>query len=637
MARIPDSIGKYKVISEIARGGMGAVYKAEHPTLDRFVIIKKLTMRGNASVRERFRREASIMMDFRNEFIVDVFDHFREGPAYYIVQEFVDGMSLAGLLQRDRYLPERIALLIFRDSCRALKYAHERGVVHRDIKPGNILISRRGEVKLVDFGIAHVDDDTENALTREGTTLGTPSYMAPEQFQDTRSVDRRADIYSLGVMLYEMVTGKRPFPGSISAETLRLIQHGKYKKPRKQNPAITHFAARLIRKTMHARLKKRYQDLTQILKKLDRRVRTRSVEDEKAELASVLAGNWIPPKHKPHRRKALLIVILIVLLGGGGIFYYGMKSGIQYELLQPDRYGALQIAVRVARGPRPAEDMFVSAQLFLDDGNTIPLAPNSDLVFHMDPRQETSETEVFMSNRLFVPAGQYRLKIMAAGQLSWKGFYLESRNRQREAGNRAAGRLVMVSVGSGPVLPLSADIVVTSAANGSDITAESSVSILSSGLWIPFTGPVASSLKSGSVYQFRVENEGYFPAHYSLLVYPFQTKLDISASLVPYPGAIALSSSSGTLTLTVNGSHEYRSWGRDPHPEPVPSVGTSATVLKLAPGHYTLEARRGSTVARYECTVRPLSRLKLSISTGSGPGGMRFQSSGSEYAPELLR
>jgi serine/threonine protein kinase len=211
-AKIPESIGKYKVRELLAQGGMGAVYAAEHPTLERTVIIKKLTLRGSADVRERFRREAQIMMDLRNDAIVDVYDHFREGSFYYIVLEYVDGVSLDRLIRERRYLPERIAILILREAARGLAYAHGRNVVHRDIKPANILVSTAGEVKIVDFGIAtiHGIEGHESELTREGMTLGTPSYMAPEQFQSSRSVDRRADIYSLGIVWYEMVTGRRP-------------------------------------------------------------------------------------------------------------------------------------------------------------------------------------------------------------------------------------------------------------------------------------------------------------------------------------------------------------------------------------------------------------------------------------------
>ncbi|MCG8481204.1 MAG: serine/threonine protein kinase, partial [Spirochaetales bacterium] len=212
MAKTVESIGKYKVLSRLAQGGMGAVYTARHPTLERTVIIKKLTLRGNADIRERFRREAQIMMDLRNDAIVDVYDHFREGSSYYIVLEYVDGMSLDALIRQRRYLPNAIALLILREVCRALAYAHDKGVVHRDIKPANILISNEGEVKLVDFGIATIHGgDEESDLTRDGMTLGTPSYMAPEQFRNTRSVDKRADIYSLGCVGYWLLTGHTVF------------------------------------------------------------------------------------------------------------------------------------------------------------------------------------------------------------------------------------------------------------------------------------------------------------------------------------------------------------------------------------------------------------------------------------------
>ncbi|MCK4514792.1 MAG: serine/threonine protein kinase, partial [Spirochaetaceae bacterium] len=150
MARLPDQIGKYDVVDRIGKGGMGMVYKARHPTLDRFVILKKLAVSGDAAMRERFRREAEIMIDFRTDYVVDVYDHFRHNSSDYIALEFVDGGSLDAILERERYLPRDVALLIVRDCCRGLEYVHSKGVVHRDVKPGNVILGRDGSVKLLD-------------------------------------------------------------------------------------------------------------------------------------------------------------------------------------------------------------------------------------------------------------------------------------------------------------------------------------------------------------------------------------------------------------------------------------------------------------------------------------------------------
>ncbi len=637
MARAPDTIGKYKVISEIARGGMGAVYTAEHPTLDRTVIIKKLTMRGNAAVRERFRREASIMMDFRNEYIVDVFDHFREGPAYYIVQEYVDGMSLSELLQRERYLPERIALMIFRDCCRALKYAHDRGVIHRDIKPGNILISRNGEVKLVDFGIAHIEDENDAALTREGTMLGTPSYMAPEQFQDTRSVDKRADIYSLGVMLYEMMTGKRPFAGTISAETLRAIQHGKYRRPRKLNPAISRFTNRLIRTAMNAKRSRRFQDLGSILSKLDRRFLPRAIGEHRIEIASYIGGAWTPPKRRSRLGRVIAVAVAFVVLLAAGTAYYGVRSGRAYELLYPDRYGSLKVTVRIARGSQPLRDLHVSAGLFRDDGQGIPRVKGVDFAFHVDTNQNTRETVVFVSRPVFLPAGQYRLKVMAGSRLVWSGFYLESHSRQSANEDRASGRNLFVTIGKEAQLPLAVSIRATSASDGVDITSGTNVALLQNGIWVPFLGEVVTSLRSGATYQFRFEHDGYYPADYGLAVDAYQSDLRIDASLVPHPGGIELSANTGGVRLLVDGSETYRKWGRTPQPEPVPVIGPKPVLLALAPGAHTITVRSGSLRSSDTVRVLPLTRFGLQVLVDRKSRRIDFNDTGYVDSPGLLR
>ena len=265
MSSETNMVGKYLITAKIAEGGMGAIYKAKHPTLNRTVILKRLTLKKNAAITERFKREAELMIDFRNDNIVQVYDHFKEGNSYYIAMEYVDGVSLGDLIEKRRYIPNEIAMLIFREICKALKYAHDKTVIHRDIKPENVLISKDGEVKLTDFGIATSKDTEDDGLTSVGMTLGTPAYMSPEQILNTKSVDNRADIYSMGVVLYKMVTGKSPFPSNFTPDAITQINKGEYVYPRKINPRISPLLQKVIKKAMHHKFKKRYKDLQNII------------------------------------------------------------------------------------------------------------------------------------------------------------------------------------------------------------------------------------------------------------------------------------------------------------------------------------------------------------------------------------
>jgi serine/threonine-protein kinase len=615
MAKLPAKIGKYKVVEQIASGGMGAVYKAEHPTLSRYVIIKKLTLRGDASMRERFKREAQIMMDFTSDYIVNVYDHFREGSSYYIVLEYVDGPSLETLLRKERYLPEHVALRIFRSSCRALQYAHERGVVHRDIKPGNILISTDGQVKLVDFGIASIHGgESEDNLTREGMTLGTPSYMPPEQYADSRSVDKRADIYAMGVMLYEMTTGKKPFPNSLSAEAIRKIQQGKYTKPRKHNPKISPATQRLVKRCMRVKPERRFQSMTAILERLekvtDRRVR---IPDSQI-VGDFLKGKGAPVKSASPRRRvtaALATLLLLILAGGAG---YGYLGGYHYEYLYPDEYGALRVQVRLPKGGKAPEDLYVEARVFIDDNDTIPAVEDAAFRFRHDPQQETENTVVFRSQKLYLPTDTYRLKIMAEQDLVWRSFLLRPRTEQRRRAQTAEARQVTVEAGPPPELPLSVSLSATNRATGEPLAVPFAVDINRNGGWLELTPELRAELTTGAVHRFRFRANGFFEEEYALLVEPYQTDLAVDADLTPYPAVVRIEGAGEGTSLRVDGGERYVRGGRRAAVEAVPQPAGEPVELRLLPGERRITLARGDASASATLRLAPLDSRVLGIS-----------------------
>ncbi|MCX6063915.1 MAG: PEGA domain-containing protein [Caldiserica bacterium] len=221
----PEHIGKYEVLEEIGRGGMGIVYKALHPVLDRYVAIKVLPdymARHDPEFGKRFLREARIMVDLHHQGIVRVIDADTWEGSLYLVMDFVDGWTVRQVMagtpvqgvQPPFSLSVERSVDILKQVASALGYAHQRGIIHRDIKPSNILIDGDGHTWITDFGIAKSLSGTTMA-TQAGVSLGTPEYMAPEQFAESErsTVDGRSDIYSLGCVVYEMLTGKVPFAG----------------------------------------------------------------------------------------------------------------------------------------------------------------------------------------------------------------------------------------------------------------------------------------------------------------------------------------------------------------------------------------------------------------------------------------
>ncbi|MDB4973983.1 MAG: Serine/threonine protein kinase PrkC, regulator of stationary phase [Myxococcaceae bacterium] len=246
-----NRIGNCQILEEIGSGGMATVYRAIQQPLGRVVAVKALkpSIAVDSQFAKRFEREANFMASLQHENILHVHDFLKQEGSMFIVMEYVKGIDLFDLLEKRRMLPTDVAAIIALSVARALDYAHFRGIIHRDVKPANVMISRQGEVKLMDFGIAR--DDSQRDLTETGTGLGTPSYMSPEQILGDK-LDFRSDIFSLGIVLYQMLTGRKPFIEDDSHTVMQKIRLDRYVSPRRLNPHVPrrleHIMARCMEK-----------------------------------------------------------------------------------------------------------------------------------------------------------------------------------------------------------------------------------------------------------------------------------------------------------------------------------------------------------------------------------------------------
>jgi serine/threonine-protein kinase len=234
--------GRYEIERLLGRGAMGAVYLARESDLDRLVALKVISMREvSDSIVERFHREARAAARINSDNVVKVYEVGSYADTPFIAMEYVEGRSLDRILAEQRRLEVGPATRIALDVARGLQSAHEAGILHRDLKPGNILISNEGRAKVSDFGLAKALRELRgwNArLTDAGTTVGSPAYMAPEQAKGMPGLDARTDIYSLGVTYYELLTGRLPFEGESAIELLDRKLAGRFLSPRRLRPDL---------------------------------------------------------------------------------------------------------------------------------------------------------------------------------------------------------------------------------------------------------------------------------------------------------------------------------------------------------------------------------------------------------------
>src|SRR5262245_48143086 len=208
---VGENIGPYRIVEQLGQGGMATVYKAYHASLDRYVAFKVLHPAFNAdqSFAARFQREARVVARLEHPNIVPVYDYAEHETRPYLVMKFIEGETLKAQMDRGPLSAQEIARVVDAVGA-ALAYAHKQGVLHRDVKPSNVLLANDGQLYLADFGLARMAQAGESTLSSD-SIMGTPQYISPEQAMGAKELDQRTDLYSFGVMLYEMVVGRVPF------------------------------------------------------------------------------------------------------------------------------------------------------------------------------------------------------------------------------------------------------------------------------------------------------------------------------------------------------------------------------------------------------------------------------------------
>lgn len=260
-AGVRPTMGRYEIVEELGKGAMGIVYKGVDPKIDRVVAIK--TIRFDESfdeeekkeLKERFFAEARAAGKLNHPNIITIYDTGEDYDLSWIAMEFLEGEDLEKYTRPGNLLPVKKVVEIVQKVCDALDYAHQHGIVHRDVKPANIMLLKDGKVKVTDFGIARI---TSSSKTQTGIIMGTPSYMSPEQVAG-KKVDGRSDIFSLGIVMYELLTGDKPFKGESIATLMYQIANVRHPDPRVKNSKIPEVLVKILNKALEKDLEKRYQ------------------------------------------------------------------------------------------------------------------------------------------------------------------------------------------------------------------------------------------------------------------------------------------------------------------------------------------------------------------------------------------
>jgi len=282
----------YEILDKIGQGSMGQVFKARQLSMDRIVAIKVLhkKLAANQDFLNRFTREAHLAAKFNSNHVVQAIDVGAAGNINYFVMEYVEGVTIKEELEKGKIYEEDEAILIVLQIARALQVAHRRNLVHRDVKPANIVLTKDGTAKLADLGMARATTDEAHIKAEKGLTLGTPHYMAPEQIRGRSDVDSRADIYSLGATLFHMVTGRPPFPFATVDEVLKAHLKEELTPPDHINTKLSAGLGQVVEFMMIKSRKKRYPSPDELILDLECLQRSEPPRFASQHMAASLSG-----------------------------------------------------------------------------------------------------------------------------------------------------------------------------------------------------------------------------------------------------------------------------------------------------------------------------------------------------------
>lgn len=299
-----NGTGTYRITGTLATGGTAVLYRAVQTSLDRAVVVKRLHAHlvADPTFMRRFELEAKSAASLDHENIVRIIDFGRDDDGYFIVMEFIDGPSLKDLLAARRVLDERTALLVAREICRGLAHAHGRGIVHRDIKPANVMITRDGVVKITDFGLVKLAQSAAQATVAD-TLLGTPLYMSPEQAVG-ETVDGRSDLFSLGTICYEALTGAQPFLGDTYAAVIRRIMDAAVPPPSRRRPGLRPETDAIVTRALARDPARRYPGAVEMGRAIEEALGQEAVIASRERLRRLVTAGGEPPVPPPAKRRA---------------------------------------------------------------------------------------------------------------------------------------------------------------------------------------------------------------------------------------------------------------------------------------------------------------------------------------------